>query len=95
MSTTTSIKTFNNAIIGFDDKEKYDGIQTSITKHLQAGKYKGAKYGWSNNVAMIKTIPRVHLSVYGYPGLIKNQMIETASQSFWTIVNNANIQHYI
>ena len=31
MSTTTGIKTFNNAIIGLDDKEKYDGIQDSIT----------------------------------------------------------------
>ena len=39
--TTTGIKTFNNAIIGLDDKVKYDGIQDSITKHLQAGKYKG------------------------------------------------------
>ena len=50
VSTTTGIKTFNNAIIELDDEEKYDGIQDSITKHLQAGKYQGAKYGWSNNV---------------------------------------------
>ena len=53
MSTTTGIKTFNNAIIGLDDEEKYDSIQNSITKHLQAGKDEGAKYGWSNNVTMI------------------------------------------
>ena len=26
MSTTTGMKTFNNAIIGLGDKEKYDGI---------------------------------------------------------------------
>ena len=45
LSTTTGIKTFNNAIIGLDDKEKYDGIQYSITKHLQSGKDQGAKYG--------------------------------------------------
>ena len=53
LSTTTGIRTFNNAIIGLDDKEKYDGIQDSITKHLQAGKDHGANYGWSNNVALI------------------------------------------
>ena len=45
LSTTTGINTFNNAIIGLDDKEKYDSIQDSITKHLQAVKYQGAKYG--------------------------------------------------
>ena len=70
LSTTTGIKTFNNAIIGLDDKENYDGIQYSITKHIQAGKYQGAKYGWSNNVALLNTTPGVHLSVYDYPGLI-------------------------
>ena len=91
LSTTTGIKRFNNAIIGLDDKEKYDGIQDSITKHLQAGKYQGEKYGWSNNVALIETTPGVNLSVYDYPGLIKNQMIETESQTIWTIVNYANI----
>ena len=53
LSTTTGINTFNNAIIGLDDEEKYDGIQDSITKHLQAGKDQGAKYGWSNNAAFI------------------------------------------
>ena len=53
LSTTTGINTFNNAIIGLDDKEKYSGIQDSITKHLQSGKDWGEKYGWSNNVAMI------------------------------------------
>ena len=37
MLTTTGIKTFNNAIIGLDEEEKYDGIQDRITKHLQAG----------------------------------------------------------
>ena len=57
LSTTTGIKTFNNAIIGLDDKEKYDGIQDSTTKHLQAGKYQGEKYGWSNNVTLIETTP--------------------------------------
>ena len=36
--TTTGIKTFNNAIIGFDDEERYDGIQDRITKHVQDGK---------------------------------------------------------
>ena len=77
------------------DKEKYDGIQNSITKHLQAGKDQGAKYGWSNNIALIETNPDVHLSVYDYPGLITKQMIETASQAIWTIVNDANIQHCI
>ena len=41
ISKTTGIKIFNNAIIGLDDEEKYDGIQDSITKHLQAGKYQG------------------------------------------------------
>ena len=95
MSTTTGIKTFNNAIIGLDDKEKYDGIQDSIKKHLQAGKYQGAKYGWLNNVAMIETNPEVHLSVYDDPGLITKQMVETASQAIFTIVNNANIQYCI
>ena len=92
---TTGIKTFNNAIVGLDDEERYDGIQNSITKHLQAGKYQGAKYGWSNNVAMIETTPRVHLSLYDHPGLITKQMVETASQEIWTIVNDANIQHCI
>ena len=95
LSKTTGIKTFNNAIIVLDDKEKYDGIQDSITKHLQAGKYQGAKYGWSNNVALIETNPGVHLSVYKYPGLITKQIIETAIQSMWTIINDANIQHCI
>ena len=80
MSTTTGIKTFNNAIIGLDDEEKYDGTQDSITKHLQAGKYQGENYGWSNNVDLIETTPGVHLSVYDYPGLITKQMVETASQ---------------
>ena len=47
MSTTTGIKTFNNAIIELYDEEKYDGIQDSITKHIQDSKYQGAKYGWS------------------------------------------------
>ena len=93
LSTTTGIKTLNNAIIGLDDKENYDGLQDSITKHLQAGKDRGTKYGWSNNVAMIETTPGVHLSVYDYPGLITKQMVETASQAIWTIVNDANIQH--
>ena len=93
--TTTGIKTFKNVIIGLDDEEKYDGIQYSITKHLQAGKDQGAKYGWSNNVAMIEMTPRVHISVYYYHGLITNQMVETVSQEIWTIVNDANIQHCI
>ena len=95
LSTTTGIKTFNNAIIGLNDKEKYDGIQDRITKHLQAGKDQGAKYIWPNNVAMIETTPRVHLLVYNYPGLIKKQMIETASQAIWTILNDAKIQNCI
>ena len=95
MSTTTGIKTFNNAIIGLDDEEKYHGIQDSITKHLQAVKYQGAKYGWSNNVAMIETTLGVHLSVYDHLGLITKQMIETASQVIWKIVNDAKIQHFI
>ena len=95
MSTTTGIKTFNKAIIGLYDEEKYDIIQDRITKHLQAGKYQGEKYGWSKNVAMIETTPGFHLSVYDYPGLITNHMIETESQAIWTIVNNANIQHFI
>ena len=38
LSTTTGVNKFNNAIIVLDDKEKYDGIQDSITKHIQAGK---------------------------------------------------------
>ena len=95
LSTTTGIKTLNNAIIGLDDEEKYDNIQDSITKHLQAGKYQGTTYGWSNNVAMIETTPGVHLSVYDYPGLFTKQIIETASQEIWTIVNNEKIQHCI
>ena len=74
LSTTTGMKTFNNTIIGLDYEEKYDGIQDSIKKHLQSGKYQGAKYGWSNNVAMIETNPGVCLSVYDYPGLITKQM---------------------
>ena len=61
LPTTTGIKTFNNAIIGLNDEEKYDGIQDSITKHLQYGKDQGEKCGWSNNVAMIETTPGVHL----------------------------------
>ena len=81
LATTTGIKTFNNAIIGLDQEEKYDGIQDKITKHLQAGKDQGAKYGWSNNVALIETTTGVHLSVYEYPGLISKQMIKTASQA--------------
>ena len=80
---------------GLDDEEKYDGIQDSITKHIQAGKDQGENYGWSNNAAMIETTPGVHLSVYDYPGLTTKQMIETASQAIWTIVNDANIQHSI
>ena len=36
LSTTTGIKTFKNTVIGLDDEERYDGIQDSITKHLQA-----------------------------------------------------------
>ena len=46
LSTTTGINTCNNAIIGLDDEEKYDGIQDIITRHIQAGKHQGAKYGW-------------------------------------------------
>ena len=95
LSTTTGIKTFNNAIIGFDDTEKYDGIQDSITKNLQASKDQGAKYGWSKNAAMIETTPGVHLLVYNYPGLITKQMSETESQATWTIKNDVNIQHCI
>ena len=95
MSKTTGNKTFNNAIIGLDDKEKYYGIQDSITNHLQAGKDQVAKYGWSKNVAMIETTPGVHLSLYDYPGLITKQIIETASQAIWMIINDANIQHCI
>ena len=34
---------------------------------------------------MIETTPKVHLSVYDYPDLT----------TIWTIVNNANIQHFI
>ena len=93
LSTATGINTFNNAIIGLDDEEKYDSIQDSITKHIQAGKVQGSKYGWSNNVALIETTPEVHLLVYDYPGLIAKQIIETASQEILTIVNDANIQH--
>ena len=93
LSTTTGIKTFNNAIIGLDDQKNYNGIQDSITKNLQALKDQGAKYGRSNNVALIETTPGVYLSVYNYPGLITKQTIETASQAIWMIVNNANIQH--
>ena len=92
---TTGIKTFNNAFIGLDDKERYDGIQDSITKHLQAGKDQGAKHGWLKNVAMIETTPGFHISVYDYHGLITNQMVETSSQAICTIVNDANIQHCI
>ena len=61
LSKTTGIKTFNNTIIGLYDKEKYDGIQDSITKHFQASKDQGENYGWSNNIAMIETTPGVHL----------------------------------
>ena len=80
MSTTTAINTFNNAIIGLYDEEKYDGIKDTITKHMQAKKYQGAENGWSNNIDLIETTPGVHLSVYDYPGLITKQMIETESQ---------------
>ena len=31
LSTTTGIKIFNNAIIGLDDKENYNGIQDRTT----------------------------------------------------------------
>ena len=51
LSTTTGIKTFNNAIIGLDDEEKYDVIQDRITKNLQARKDQGVKYGWSKKVS--------------------------------------------
>ena len=95
LSTTTGIKTFNNAIIGLDDDKKYDGIQDSITKHLQAGKDQGAKYGWSKKVALIETTSRVHLLVYDYPGLITKKIIETTSQAIWKIVNDANTQNCI
>ena len=95
LQTTTGIKTFNNAIIGLDGEEKYDSIQDSITKHLQAGKCQGSKYGWSNTVALIETTPGVHISVNDYPGVITKQMVETTSQAIWTIVNDADIQHYI
>ena len=78
-----------------DYKERYDGIQNRITKNLHAGKYQGAKYGWSNNVAMIETTPGVHLSVYDYPDLITKQIVETASQAIGKIVNDAKIQHCI
>ena len=44
LSTTKGIKTFNNAIIGLDDEEKYDNIKDSITKHLQDDKDQGEKY---------------------------------------------------
>ena len=44
---------------------------------------------------MIKTTPGVHLSVNDYTGLITMQMFETESQAIWTIVNDANIQHFI
>ena len=37
--TTTGMKEFNHAIIGLDDEEKYESIQDSSKKHLQAGKY--------------------------------------------------------
>ena len=59
LQTTTGIKTFNSTIIGLDDKEKYEGIQDSITKNLQAGKDQGEKYGWPNNLAMIETTPEL------------------------------------
>ena len=95
LSTTTGIKTFYNALIGLDDEERYNVIQDSITKHIQAGKYQGSKYGRWYNIAIIETSPRVHLSVYDYPGLITKQIVETASQAIWTIVNDANIQHCI
>ena len=64
--TTTGIKTFNNEIVGFGDEEKYDGIQDSTTKHLKAGKYQGAKHGWSNNVAIIETIHSLALGDIGF-----------------------------
>ena len=46
LSTTTGIKTFKKAIISLDDDDTYDGIQDSITKHLQAVKDQRANYGW-------------------------------------------------
>ena len=52
-------------------------------------------YGWSNNVALIETTPGIHILVYNYPSLITKQMIDTASQAIWKIVNNAKIQHCI
>ena len=64
-------------------------------KHIQARKHQGAKYGWSNNVDLIETPPGVHLLVYDYPGLIKKQIIDTASQAIWTVLNDTNIQHCI
>ena len=48
-----------------------------------------------NKVALFETTPGVYLLVYDYPGLIKKQMIETASQAIWKILNDANIQHCI
>ena len=54
LSTTTGIKIFINAIIGLDDKEKYDGTQDSIMKHLQSSKYQGVKYGWSDKSHWLK-----------------------------------------
>ena len=95
LSITTGIKTFNNASNGLDGEKIYDGIQDSITKHLQAGKDQGEKYGWSNNVVMINMTSRVHLSVYEYSGLITKKMVETASQAIWTIINDASIHHFI
>ena len=89
LSTTNGIKTFNNTIIGLDDRENYDGIQDSITKHLQASKNQGAKYGWLNNVDLIETTPGVHLLLYDYPGLITKKMIGTAIQASFTIVQIA------
>ena len=66
LSKTMGIKTLNNTIIGLDDKEKNDGIQDSITKHLQAGKYQGGKYGWSSNVDLIQKNPGGHLLVLSW-----------------------------
>ena len=95
LSKTTGIKTFNNAIIGLGDNKRYDGIQDSTTNHIQSGKDQGANYGWSNNVAIIETTLGVHISVYDYPGLITNKMVETVSQVIWTILNDAKIQYCI
>ena len=95
LSTTTGIKTFNNIIIGLNDKEKYDGIQDSITKNLQASKDQGEKYGCSNNITMIESAPGVRIWVYEYPRLISKLIIETSSQAIWKIVIYANIQHCI